>query len=90
MNNKSESNNYKTWVLTDRQICDLELIMDGSFKPLSGFLNEDDYNSVLDNMKLTDGSVWPIPINLDVNNKILAYKLISYVRRKNLNNRYPI
>ena len=45
MNNKSEANNYKTWVLTDRQICDLELIMDGSFSPLTGFLNEDDYNS---------------------------------------------
>tara|TARA_Y100000817_G_scaffold187434_1_gene146471 strand:+ start:7 stop:1656 length:1650 start_codon:yes stop_codon:yes gene_type:complete len=71
MDNKSESNNYKTWVLTDRQICDLELIMDGSFSPLTGFLNEDDYNSVLDNMKLTDGSVWPIPINLDVNNEFI-------------------
>ena len=71
MDNKSESNNYKTWVLTDRQICDLELIMDGSFSPLTGFLNEDDYNSVLDNMKLTDGSVWPMPINLDVNNEFI-------------------
>ena len=71
MNNKSESNNYKNWVLTDRQICDLELIIDGSFSPLKGFLNEDDYNSVLDNMKLTDGSIWPIPINLDVNNEFI-------------------
>ena len=71
MNNKIESNNYKTWVLTDRQICDLELIMDGSFSPLIGFLNEDDYNSVLDTMKLTNGSVWPIPINLDVNNEFI-------------------
>tara|TARA_Y100000996_G_scaffold109209_1_gene80679 strand:+ start:122 stop:1771 length:1650 start_codon:yes stop_codon:yes gene_type:complete len=71
MNNKSESNNYKNWVLTDRQICDLELIIDGSFSPLKGFLNEDDYNSVLDSMKLTDGSIWPIPINLDVNNEFI-------------------
>ena len=71
MNNKIESNNYKNWVLTDRQICDLELLMDGSFAPLTGFLNEDDYNSVLDSMKLTDGSVWPIPINLDVNDQFI-------------------
>ncbi len=71
MNNKIESNNYKSWVLTDRQICDLELIMDGSFNPLIGFLNEDDYNSVLDNMALADGSIWPIPINLDVDDAFM-------------------
>ena len=46
MNNKIESNNYKNWILTDRQICDLEMIMDGSFNPISGFLNESDYNNV--------------------------------------------
>ena len=51
MTDKIESNNYKNWILTDRQICDLELIIDGSFKPLSGFLNEGDYNNVLDNYK---------------------------------------
>jgi len=71
MNNKIESNNYKSWVLTDRQICDLELIMDGSFTPLLGFLNEDDYQNVLNNMKLGDGSVWPIPINLDVDDEFI-------------------
>ena len=40
MDIKVEANNYKSWVLTDRQICDLELIIDGSFNPLNGFLNE--------------------------------------------------
>ena len=72
MNNKLEANNYKSWVLTDRQICDLELIIDGSFNPLNGFLNELDYNNVLDNMKLSDGSIWPIPIVLDVNDKFIS------------------
>ena len=72
MNNKLEANNYKSWVLTDRQICDLELIIDGSFNPLNGFLNESDYNNVLDNMKLSDGSIWPIPIILDVNDKFIS------------------
>ena len=37
MTDKAESNNYKNWILTDRQICDLELIIDGSFQPLTGF-----------------------------------------------------
>jgi len=71
MNNKIESNNYKNWVLTDRQICDLEMIMNGSFNPIPGFLNESDYNNVIDNMKLSNGSIWPIPIVLDVNNKFI-------------------
>ena len=71
MSNKIESNNYKSWVLTDRQMCDLELIMDGSFSPLTGFLNEDDYNSVIDEMRMTDNTIWPIPINLDVDDKFI-------------------
>ncbi|ORX90075.1 sulfate adenylyltransferase [Basidiobolus meristosporus CBS 931.73] len=52
--------------LTERQICDLELIMNGGFSPLEGFLNQADYISVLNNVRLADGTLWSIPINLDV------------------------
>jgi sulfate adenylyltransferase len=52
--------------LTARQICDLELLMNGGFNPLKGFLTQEDYNGVVDNMRLADGTLWPIPINLDV------------------------
>ena len=66
---KNESLNYKSWVLNERQICDLEMILNGGFAPLNCFLNRDDYESVLSSMRLKNGNLWPIPINLDVNKK---------------------
>ena len=64
---KKDSSNYKSWVLRDRQICDLEMILNGGFSPLKGFLIKEDYENVLTDMRLIDGSVWPMPITLDVN-----------------------
>lgn len=52
--------------LTKRQLCDLECILNGTFAPLTGFLNRDDYHSVCKNMRLADGKLWPMPITLDV------------------------
>lgn len=52
--------------LTNRQLCDLELILNGGFAPLNGFLNEKDYLSVVSEMRLSSGHIWPIPICLDV------------------------
>ena len=58
-----------SWTLTDRQLCDCELILDGSFSPLTGFMTKEEYNSVLDKMRLGNGKLFPIPIILDVNEK---------------------
>lgn len=58
-----------SWTLKKRQLCDLELLINGAFHPLQGFLNRLDYESVLHNMRLVDGTLWPIPINLDVDEK---------------------
>ena len=58
-----------SWTLTDRQLCDCELILDGSFSPLNGFMTEEDYDSVLETMRLENGKLFPIPIVLDVNEK---------------------
>ena len=52
--------------LTPRQICDIELLMNGGFSPLKGFLSEADYEGVVKNMRLSDGTLWPMPITLDV------------------------
>lgn len=58
--------NYESWTLTDRQVCDLELILNGGFSPLKGFLNKKDYDSVVKNMRLADETLWPMPITLDI------------------------
>lgn len=56
----------KKWLLTSRQLCDLELLLVGGFAPLTGFLAQADYNNVIKNNRLADGSLWPMPITLDV------------------------
>lgn len=66
---KKAAANYKSWDLSSRQICDLEMILNGAFSPLTGFLNKDNYESVCKDLRLTDGTLWPIPINFDVDEK---------------------
>ena len=63
---KIEAAELTSWDLTPRQICDLELLMNGGFYPLKGFLTEGDYNSVVEYMRLENGKLWPMPITLDV------------------------
>ena len=63
---KEEYLSYPDWTLSDRQICDLELILNGGFEPLNGFLGKRDFESVINDLRLENGALWPIPITLDV------------------------
>ncbi len=63
---KKASRDWASWDLTERQVCDLELLMSGGFSPLEGFLGRADYESVCEKMRLADGTIWPMPIVLDL------------------------
>ena len=63
---KAHSKEWPSWDLTGRQLCDLELLLSGGFSPLRGFMNRPDYEGVCHNMKLANGTLWPMPITLDV------------------------
>jgi len=63
---QSIANGLPTLTLNHRHLCDIELILNGGFAPLNGFMHKVDYDHVLDTMRLNDGTLWPMPITLDV------------------------
>jgi len=63
---QNEAIKLNSITLNNRQVADLELILNGSFNPITGFMNKKDYESVLKNMRLSNGKLWPMPINLDL------------------------
>jgi sulfate adenylyltransferase len=69
---KVEASRLLSHDLTLRQICDLELLMNGGFNPLKGFLSQADYDAVLVSMRTADGALWPIPVTLDVSEEFAA------------------
>ena len=74
---KLEAANYPSITLTQRQVCDLELLMNGAYSPLEGFMRQDEYESVVEKMRLPDGLLWPIPITLDVPKKFIEKHTIN-------------
>lgn len=74
---KQVSSNYPSVTLTQRQICDLELLMNGAYSPLTGFMCEDDYNAVVDHMQLANGLLWPMPVIFDVSEAFIDQHTIN-------------
>lgn len=69
---KQHSSNLPSWDLKPRQLCDLEMLVCGAFSPLKGFLGRADYDRVCADMRLANGTLWPMPITLDVTEKFAA------------------
>jgi sulfate adenylyltransferase len=66
---KARARDLPSWDLNMRQLCDIEMLLNGAFSPLEGFLDEADYRGVLADLRLTSGVLWPMPITLDVSEK---------------------
>ncbi len=66
---REHSREWPSWDLTARQLCDLELLMNGGFSPLTGFMTSAEYDAVCQNMRLPSGVLWPMPIVLDVSDE---------------------
>ncbi|MCD6424342.1 MAG: bifunctional sulfate adenylyltransferase/adenylylsulfate kinase [Anaerolineales bacterium] len=66
-----KANQYPSHQLTARSLHDLELLAVGGFSPLTTFMGEDDYNSVLKDMRLADGTLFPMPITLTIQKEAL-------------------
>jgi len=69
---KVKAQHLRSWDLTERQMCDIELLLNGGFSPLEGFMGKADYESVLQQMRLADGTLWPMPVTLDVSEAFAA------------------
>lgn len=69
---KAGATDLPSITLDHRQLCDLELLLNGAFSPLDGFMREVDYQSVVDRLRLANGLLWPMPINLDVSEAFAA------------------
>lgn len=66
---KQESRDWPSWDLSPRQVCDLELLLNGAFSPLEGYLSRADYERVCREMRLAGGTFWPLPLVLDVSER---------------------
>jgi len=69
---KAASRDWPSLDLTPRHLCDIELLLNGGFSPLTGFLGKADYERVLAEMRLADGTLWPMPIMLDIDDETAA------------------
>jgi len=69
---RQRASRWPSWQLTQRQLCDLELLACGAFSPLESFLGRHDYLSVCESMRLADGTLWPVPVTLDVHDEVAA------------------
>jgi len=68
---RAEANRYPSLQISDRALHDLELLAIGGYSPLDRFMGKDDYQRVLTEMRLADGTLFPVPITLTISKEDL-------------------
>ena len=63
---REEAKSLPSVPINPRQLSDAHMIVQGAFSPLQGFMNHEDYNSVVKDMHLASGYPWPLPVTLAV------------------------
>ncbi len=63
---KAAARDHASLTLDERLLCDLELLAVGGFSPLNGFMSKADYERVVGEMRLANGTFWPLPVTLPV------------------------
>jgi len=74
---RAAARSWKSLHLTQRQLCDLELLLNGGFSPLETFMGQADYEHVLTDMRLASGELWPVPVTLDVDRQFAESLVIG-------------
>ena len=65
---RDEAGRLPSIQISERAVCDLELLATGGFSPLERFMSQDDFRSVVEDMRTSNGTLFPIPITLPVDN----------------------
>ena len=73
-------------VLNNRELCDLELLLNGAYNPLTGYMTEAEYKAVCETMHLSDGNFFPLPINLCVDSDAVQHRELCLMDNTN----YPL
>ncbi len=63
---KNKASSYPAWTLTNAQLSDIELLLNGGLSPLTGYLNRQDHEAVIETLHLSNGLLWPLPVVLDI------------------------
>ncbi len=82
---RAEAGRLPSIQISERAVCDLELLATGGFSPLNRFMSRDDFSAVVEDMRTTDGTLFPIPITLPVN-KDEGISLDSRIALRDSNN----